>query len=175
MDPRSSRPPEADLLELPFKEARQTALRRFESHYVRELLERSGDNVSAAARTAQVDRTFNVGTQILFTARRRDGGVLQSTSRSARRAEPTQRWKAPPARSTSETMRLTRLACRGISPSRADAQLHSTRHARPVRRSQHRHRARPHRDEEAAPVQPRTMCGLRPTGPRNCTHGARPS
>ncbi|HHH27822.1 MAG TPA: sigma 54-dependent Fis family transcriptional regulator [Polyangiaceae bacterium] len=46
------------LLSLPYKDARRALLDDFERRYVSRLLERSADNVSAAAREAQMDRTY---------------------------------------------------------------------------------------------------------------------
>jgi DNA-binding NtrC family response regulator len=45
-------------LELPFQEAREAALRRFEVRYVQAALERSSGNVAAAARAAGVHRGY---------------------------------------------------------------------------------------------------------------------
>ncbi|MCB9598327.1 MAG: sigma 54-interacting transcriptional regulator [Sandaracinaceae bacterium] len=50
--------PFADLTGQPFKRARQAALGRFERVYLKALLERTGDNVSAAARDAGLDRSY---------------------------------------------------------------------------------------------------------------------
>ncbi len=54
-------------LSLPFQEAREAALRRFEMRYVKAALERSGGNVAAAARVAGVHRGY------LFRLIRRHG------------------------------------------------------------------------------------------------------
>jgi DNA-binding NtrC family response regulator len=45
------------IVELPYKEAKQAALTAFETAYFRALLERTGGNVSQAAREAQLDRS----------------------------------------------------------------------------------------------------------------------
>jgi DNA-binding NtrC family response regulator len=45
-------------LVLPYKDARREVLEAFEKRYVERLLERTGGNVSAAARAAQMDRTY---------------------------------------------------------------------------------------------------------------------
>jgi DNA-binding NtrC family response regulator len=45
-------------LDLPYKDARREVLEAFEKRYVERLLERSGGNVSAAARAGQMDRTY---------------------------------------------------------------------------------------------------------------------
>ncbi|MFC1641348.1 sigma-54-dependent transcriptional regulator [Myxococcota bacterium] len=47
----------SDLVELPYREARQQALMAFDAAYFRALLERTGGNVSQAARAAQLDRS----------------------------------------------------------------------------------------------------------------------
>lgn len=57
-----SSPPSAvlspSIAHLPFKEARRIAIRDFESDYARQLLERCDGNVSQAARTAGLDRSY---------------------------------------------------------------------------------------------------------------------
>jgi DNA-binding NtrC family response regulator len=50
--------PFADLRGLPFKQARQEALARFERAYLARLLADTGDNVSQAAREAGLDRSY---------------------------------------------------------------------------------------------------------------------
>ncbi|UJR84465.1 sigma 54-interacting transcriptional regulator [Sandaracinus amylolyticus] len=59
--------PIAPLLAMPYKEARQQALGAFEERYLAHLLERSGGNVSQAARDAGLDRSY------LFSLLRRSG------------------------------------------------------------------------------------------------------
>ena len=59
--------PIGPLLAMPFKEARQLALGAFETRYLEHLLERSGGNVSQAARDAELDRSY------LFSLLRRAG------------------------------------------------------------------------------------------------------
>jgi two-component system response regulator HydG len=49
--------PTEDLHDLPYSEAKRIALARFDALYVREVLRRSGGNVSAAARRAGLDRS----------------------------------------------------------------------------------------------------------------------
>ena len=46
-----------ELVRLPYKEAKLQALTVFETAYFRALLERTGGNVSQAAREAQLDRS----------------------------------------------------------------------------------------------------------------------
>jgi len=46
------------MLTMPYKEARRTLLDDFERRYVSRLLEKNGDNVSAAAREGRMDRTY---------------------------------------------------------------------------------------------------------------------
>jgi DNA-binding NtrC family response regulator len=57
----------AGLLALPYKDARQQALGAFEARYLARLLERTGGNVSQAAREAGLDRSY------LFSLLRRTG------------------------------------------------------------------------------------------------------
>jgi DNA-binding NtrC family response regulator len=59
--------PIGPLLGMPFKDARQQALAAFEARYLKLLLERSGGNVSQAAREAGLDRSY------LFSLLRRAG------------------------------------------------------------------------------------------------------
>lgn len=63
--PRGEEPPVADaircdaaLLDLNYKESRGHILREFELRYLDRLLERSGNNVTRAARLAQMDRSY---------------------------------------------------------------------------------------------------------------------
>jgi DNA-binding NtrC family response regulator len=56
-EPRGAAAPGIDP-SLPFRAARDRWLRWFERRYLEELLERAGDNVSAAARAAGVDRVY---------------------------------------------------------------------------------------------------------------------
>jgi DNA-binding NtrC family response regulator len=56
---------------LPYKEARARALREFERRYVGDLLERTKGNITAAARAADMDRSY---LSELVTKLRRDGG-----------------------------------------------------------------------------------------------------
>jgi len=53
-----SSPETSPSLDLPYKDARRALLDDFERRYVERLLERTGGNVSAAAREAQMDRTY---------------------------------------------------------------------------------------------------------------------
>ncbi|MBI5548579.1 MAG: sigma 54-dependent Fis family transcriptional regulator [Deltaproteobacteria bacterium] len=46
------------VLGLPYKEARSRLLDKFERHYLRDLLQNAGGNVSEAARKAEMDRTY---------------------------------------------------------------------------------------------------------------------
>lgn len=57
----------AQLLSLPYKQARKEALASFEKRYLTGLLERAGGNVSQAARDAGLDRSY------LFSLLRRNG------------------------------------------------------------------------------------------------------
>ncbi len=50
--------PESVTAERPYKEAREEWLDRFERHYVRDLLERHGHNVAAAAQAAGLNRAY---------------------------------------------------------------------------------------------------------------------
>ena len=59
--------PIGDLLDVPFKDARQRALLAFEERYLARLLTKSGGNVSQAARDAGLDRSY------LFSLLRRSG------------------------------------------------------------------------------------------------------
>ena len=54
----SSQPGESELFALSYKDARRTVLEGFELRYVTHLLAAAGGNVAAAARTAQMDRTY---------------------------------------------------------------------------------------------------------------------
>jgi len=49
---------DAELFGMSYKEARRTVLESFERRYVTQLLRATGDNVAAAARQAQMDRTY---------------------------------------------------------------------------------------------------------------------
>ncbi len=48
----------AQLIELPYRDARRQAIAAFERLYIRSLLERCGGNVTNCARTAGVDRVY---------------------------------------------------------------------------------------------------------------------
>jgi DNA-binding NtrC family response regulator len=50
-------PSNSELLDLPYKEAKQRALAAFEQSYFAALLDRSGGNISEAARQAGLDRS----------------------------------------------------------------------------------------------------------------------
>jgi DNA-binding NtrC family response regulator len=55
--PSGARPPDAELFELPFAEAKRRVQERFENDYVRALTARAGGNTNEAARLAGVDRS----------------------------------------------------------------------------------------------------------------------
>lgn len=46
------------LFDLPYRQARALVLRAFESGFLSRLVERAGGNVSAAARSAEMDRSY---------------------------------------------------------------------------------------------------------------------
>jgi len=62
---------EPALLELPYKDARDLLLRRFERRYLDRLVERAGDNVTRAARLARMDRSYLI--RLLQRHQKRDG------------------------------------------------------------------------------------------------------
>ena len=62
---------EAAVLELPYKDARELLLRRFEQRYLERLIERAGDNVTRAARLARMDRSYLI--RLLQRHQKRDG------------------------------------------------------------------------------------------------------
>jgi len=62
---------EPALLELPYKDARELLLRRFEERYLERLIERAGDNVTRAARLARMDRSYLI--RLLQRHQKRDG------------------------------------------------------------------------------------------------------
>ena len=55
--PAARQPPGADLVDLPFAEAKRRAIAAFEESYVREIVLRCGGNTSEAARKAGLDRS----------------------------------------------------------------------------------------------------------------------
>ena len=55
--PTPAGPTDADLLELPYAEAKRRSLERFENDYLRALTARAGGNTSEAARLAGLDRS----------------------------------------------------------------------------------------------------------------------
>ncbi len=57
LSPPSSQGPTSDLFALPYAEAKRRAMEAFDDGYVREVLERAGGNLSAAARHAGLDRS----------------------------------------------------------------------------------------------------------------------